>query len=127
MLISLRDNGIVFNPIEYSVREEEYKVDGIMILKNISQKISYKRVLALNQTIIDLYRLAGAIEKAVASHPAMNVRIAERDGEPFQEFSAEDYHQTVEKMSEAAWQKKKCPNSLLNRLNFTAGSCFVSI
>ena len=76
---------------------------------------------------IDLYRLAAAIEKAVAAHPAMNVRIVERDGEPFQEFSAEDYHQTVEKMSEAAWQKKKCPNSLLNRLNFTAGSCFVSI
>lgn len=55
---------------------------------------------------IDLYRLDGAIEKAVAAHPAMNVRIVERDGEPFQEFSAEDYHQTVEKMSEAAWQKK---------------------
>ena len=55
---------------------------------------------------IDLNRLAGAIEKAIAAHPAMNVRIAERDGEPFQEFGAEDYHQTVEQMSEAAWQKK---------------------
>ena len=55
---------------------------------------------------IDLNRLAAAIEKAVAAHPSSFVRIAEKDGEPFQEFGAEDYHQTVEQMTEAAWQKK---------------------
>ncbi|MBQ6909907.1 MAG: hypothetical protein IJQ29_07295, partial [Synergistaceae bacterium] len=33
---------------------------------------------------IDMKRLAAAIDKAVAAHPYMNVRIAERDGEPVQ-------------------------------------------
>ena len=42
---------------------------------------------------IDLHRLAAAIEKAITAHPAMNVRIVERDGEPFQEFIVENYHQ----------------------------------
>ena len=55
---------------------------------------------------INLNRLADAIEKAVAAHPSMFVRLAERKGEPVQEFVAEDYHQTVEQMTEDAWQKK---------------------
>ena len=55
---------------------------------------------------IDLNRLFAAIEKAVAAHPSMFVRMNERDGEPVQEFVAEDFHQTVEQMTEDAWQKK---------------------
>ncbi|MBO4400577.1 MAG: amino acid adenylation domain-containing protein [Selenomonadaceae bacterium] len=55
---------------------------------------------------IDMNRLARVIEKAVAAHPAIFVRVIERDGEPVQEFGAEDYQQPVEKMSEADWQKK---------------------
>ena len=55
---------------------------------------------------IDMNRLAKAIEKAVAAHPSVFVRVIEKDGEPFQEFETEDYHQTVEQMTEAAWQKK---------------------
>ncbi len=55
---------------------------------------------------IDMDKLARAIEKAVAAHPAIFVRIVERDGEPVQEFGVENYQQTVEQMSEADWQKK---------------------
>lgn len=55
---------------------------------------------------IDLNRVAAAIEKAVAAHSSVFVRIAEEDGEPVQKFSAEDYKQTVEKMTEDEWQKK---------------------
>ena len=55
---------------------------------------------------IDMNRLAGAIEKVVAAHPSIFVRVTEKDGEPFQEFSAEDYRQTVEQMTEESWQKK---------------------
>jgi len=62
-------------------------------------------LLTLNDGI-DMNRLAVAIEKAVVAHPAIFVRLAERDGEPFQELVAEDYHQTVEQMTEDAWQKK---------------------
>lgn len=69
---------------------------------------------------IDTNRLAIAVEKAVAAHPSIFVRIAEQNGEPVQQYSAEDYHQTVEQMTEEAWQKN-CLNSSLSRLNFTAG------
>lgn len=55
---------------------------------------------------IEMNRLATAIEKAVAAHPSIFVRIAEQDGEPVQEFSAENYQQTVEQMTEADFQKK---------------------
>lgn len=55
---------------------------------------------------IDMNRLAAAIEKAVAAHPAIFVRLVERDGETLQEYDTESYHQTVEQMSDAEWQKK---------------------
>ena len=55
---------------------------------------------------VDMKKLAAAIEKAVAAHPSIFVRLAERDGETFQEIVAESYHQTVEEMSESDWQKK---------------------
>ncbi|MBR3747150.1 MAG: AMP-binding protein, partial [Selenomonadaceae bacterium] len=55
---------------------------------------------------IDLNRLAAAIEKTVTAHPSMFVRLVERDGEPVQEFVTEDFHQTVEQMTEDAWRKK---------------------
>ena len=55
---------------------------------------------------IDMNRLAAAIEKAVAAHPAIFVRIVEQDVETLQEYGAENYHQTVEQMSDAEWQKK---------------------
>ena len=66
-------------------------------------------LLTLDESI-DMNRLTAAIEKAVTAHPSMFVRVTEKDGEPFQEFSAEDYHQTVEQISEAAWQKKIARN-----------------
>lgn len=54
IIISLRDNGIAFNPVEYSARDEDFLTDGITVLKNISHKINYNRVLSLNQTIIEI-------------------------------------------------------------------------
>ena len=74
---------------------------------NMQESGAYNRhFLFTSDDEIDLYRLVAAIEKAVSTHPAINVRIVERNGEPFQKFSAEDYHQTVAEMSEAAWKKK---------------------
>jgi len=51
---------------------------------------------------MDLNRLAVTIEKTVAAHPSIFVRIDERDGEPFQEFVSENYHQPFAQMTEAA-------------------------
>ena len=55
IIIALRDNGKTFNPLEYSVAEEEnLHTDGIMLLKNLAREIKYNRVLALNQTVIEI-------------------------------------------------------------------------
>lgn len=55
IIIALRDNGKSFNPLEYSVPEEEnLHTDGIMLLKNLAGNIKYSRVLSLNQTVIEI-------------------------------------------------------------------------
>lgn len=55
IIIALRDNGKSFNPLEYSVPEEEnLHTDGIMLLKNLASEIKYNRVLSLNQTFIEI-------------------------------------------------------------------------
>lgn len=55
IIIALRDNGKSFNPLEYSVEEEEnLHTDGIMLLKNLASEIKYNRVLSLNQTFIEI-------------------------------------------------------------------------
>ncbi len=55
VVISLRDNGKSFNPLEYSVEEEEnLHTDGIMLLKSLASNIKYSRVLSLNQTLIEI-------------------------------------------------------------------------
>ena len=55
IIIALRDNGKSFNPLEYSVAEEEnLHTDGIMLLKNLASEIKYNRLLSLNQTLIEI-------------------------------------------------------------------------
>ena len=55
IIIALRDNDKNFNPVEYSVAEEEnLHTDGIMLLKNLAKEIKYNRVLSLNQTVIEI-------------------------------------------------------------------------
>ena len=53
--ISLRDNGLPFNPMEYSPEDREaYLTDGVLLFKALARDIRYSRVLSLNQTIIDI-------------------------------------------------------------------------
>lgn len=55
IIIAFRDNGKNFNPLEYSVAEEEnLHTDGIMLLKNLASDIKYNRVLSLNQTLVEI-------------------------------------------------------------------------
>ena len=55
IIIALRDNGKSFNPLEYSIEEEEnLHTDGIMLLKNLVSEIKYNRILSLNQTLIEI-------------------------------------------------------------------------
>ena len=52
IVIALRDNGAPFNPVEYT--SEDKLTDGILVLKAMAKDIKYSRVLALNQTLIEL-------------------------------------------------------------------------
>ena len=57
VLISLRDNGVPFNPLEYTPEEQDrqaYKTDGIILLKALAKDIRYNRVLSLNQTTVEI-------------------------------------------------------------------------
>lgn len=80
------------------------------------------RILTLDSSV-DMNRLAKAIEKAVAAHPAIFVRIVEQDGEPVQQYETENYQQTVEQMTEAAWQKK-LPELVAEPLELHGGRLF---
>ena len=74
---------------------------------NMPEKTAYNGHFLLKlDNSIDLNLLARAIEKTVAAHPAINARIVERDGEPFQSFVSEDYQQTVETIYEQDLQKR---------------------
>ena len=53
LLILLRDNGKIFNPVNYQP-EEDFATDGIILLKALASKIEYNRILGLNQTVIEI-------------------------------------------------------------------------
>ena len=73
---------------------------------------------------IDMEKLARAIEKAVAAHPYMFVKIVETDGEAQQILEdVQDYHQEVLKMSEAEWQET-LPKLLKEPLELIGGRLF---
>ena len=55
LMIVLRDDGKAFNPLEYTPKcEENFFTDGIYLMKALSKKIRYNRVVGLNQTIIEI-------------------------------------------------------------------------
>ncbi|WP_407392675.1 MATE family efflux transporter [Methanobrevibacter sp.] len=51
ILISVKDNGIDFNPV---IENENLEFDNISILNKIADKIDYSRVLGLNSTVITI-------------------------------------------------------------------------
>jgi len=53
IIIAFRDNGKPFNPMEYQ-SDDDFNFDNIAMLKALSKKINYNRVLSLNQTIIEI-------------------------------------------------------------------------
>lgn len=51
ILISIKDQGVEFNP---TIEREDCEFSNIEVLKNISDKVDYVRVLGLNSTIITI-------------------------------------------------------------------------
>lgn len=53
VVLSFCDDGTEFDPTTYQPEEkEEYAIDNIMMLKAISQKMEYQRVIGLNKTTV---------------------------------------------------------------------------
>lgn len=54
VIFRIRDNGIPFDPTDYTVDAGEFEVHGIEVVKNITDKIQYMRVLDLNNTVLEV-------------------------------------------------------------------------
>lgn len=55
LILRLRDDGVPFDPTEYKQEEGDfYKVSGITIIRRMVKKLSYVRVLNMNNTIIEM-------------------------------------------------------------------------
>lgn len=50
--LRIRDNGVNFNPLEYSHDYEEFDIHGIELVKKISKSMDYIRAIDMNNTII---------------------------------------------------------------------------
>lgn len=54
VIFRIRDNGVPFDPTDYPVDSGEFEIHGIEVVKNITDKIQYMRVLDLNNTVIEM-------------------------------------------------------------------------
>ncbi len=56
LILRLRDDGVSFNPTEYNAEEEEegFLLGGIALIKSIADKMTYTRVLNMNNTVIEI-------------------------------------------------------------------------
>ena len=59
LILTLKDDGMVFDPTQYKEEEAEFSTSGILLVKKIVDKISYTRVLNTNNTSLEIY-LKGA-------------------------------------------------------------------
>ena len=50
--LRIRDNGVNFNPLEYSNDNEEFDIHGIELVKKVSKSMDYIRAIDMNNTII---------------------------------------------------------------------------
>ena len=55
MLLRIRDDGKPFDPTKYEFDEsEEYSTSGIKLIENMTDKMTYMRILNLNNTIFEI-------------------------------------------------------------------------
>lgn len=55
LILRIRDDGVPFDPTKYEFdNDENYSTDGIQLISNLVNKISYMRVLSLNNTIFEI-------------------------------------------------------------------------
>lgn len=56
VIFRIRDNGIPFDPTDYPEDSGEFEIHGIEVVKSITDKIQYMRVLDLNNTVIEIHK-----------------------------------------------------------------------
>ena len=55
LLLRIRDDGVPFDPTKVEFDEkEEYSTSGLKLIKNITDKITYMRILNLNNTVFEI-------------------------------------------------------------------------
>lgn len=55
LILRVRDDGVPFNPTEYSPDEDdEFLITGIKMIRRVTDKLSYTRVLNMNNTVIEV-------------------------------------------------------------------------
>ena len=59
MILTIKDDGIVFDPTEYKEDEEGFSTSGILLVRKLVDKNSYTRVLNTNNTSIEIYLSKG--------------------------------------------------------------------
>lgn len=70
LILRIRDDGEPFDPTQYKPEEEGlFRLGGINMIKNTATKLSYIRVLNMNNTIIelDIKQTASGVKAAVLS------------------------------------------------------------
>ena len=51
----MRDDGVPFNPTEYTAGDDgEFLLGGIAVIKAVAEKMTYTRVLNMNNTVIEV-------------------------------------------------------------------------
>ena len=61
LLLRIRDDGVPFDPTKYDFDDNEnYSTSGIKLIKNLTDKISYMRILNLNNTVLEI-KIKGAL------------------------------------------------------------------
>lgn len=54
MVLTIKDDGVVFDPTQYQENEQEFSTSGILLVRKLVDKISYTRVLNTNNTSIEM-------------------------------------------------------------------------
>ena len=55
MILTIKDDGMVFDPTKYQEDEQEFSTSGILLVQKTVDKITYTRVLNTNNTSIEIY------------------------------------------------------------------------
>ena len=55
VILKVRDNGMIFNPTEYIDNSGE-SITGLKMVRSISSKVEYNRVIGFNNTIVTVNR-----------------------------------------------------------------------